>query len=472
MIINTFLEFENNKPQVLDFKFSYDNVLMWPYIRYELYNYVRLKELNLENAHAPRGDFNFVDLSNYNINTLKLNAFDRDQEKYKIIMISDVRNNTMKKDGKYFNTVHDYFALEFKEDTLIIEKSYRKKYRLPRYFNNVRFEDSIDYLISSKIKSSKIKQIDKKEIERLITFVNDNFTFNLEEEYYKRLKKKLINLSKKLKYYHLFYKALFVSISPQIIFVKCASYGNRSYLIKWIKDMGIKVGEFQHGNISKEHIAYNYSNCILKNDEYKKYLPDYLLTYGQYWNENMTIPVQKVIIGNPHFHNKLKEYSRKEEAKKQKEKILIVSQGTLTNKLVNLTKELSVLIKDENYEIIYRLHPGEVPFKERYKELYKYNNITISDSGDIYDLIYKSDYIIGVYSTTVYEAIGFNKPIFIYEHEISKNISKKIGKRFTDAKELYFFIKEKKYKLIDDINYYWERDWKKNYRNFINKVLN
>ncbi|MTI59275.1 MAG: hypothetical protein FH762_04655 [Firmicutes bacterium] len=471
MGVDSLLQFEHNNPKILSFKFKHDNILMWPHIRMKIFQYIIDYELGLQSAHSPAGSFKFSDLLDYNKNTTDFNPFDNKGLEFDIVMFSNVRNNTAKKDHKYFNTIHDYFALEFSDKTLIIEQSYRKKYRLPRYFENVKFLDVIDFLIASKLKDIKIENTDENEIERIISFLKENIKFNISEKLYGIIKRDLSTLSKSLKLYHLYYKLLFVILKPKIIFLQCASYGNKGYLVKWAKDFGVKIGEFQHGMISKNHIAYNYGNSIFDNRYYKKYLPDFLFMYGEYWSKNLKTPVNKIVIGNPHFYSKIKEYNNKEKNGIEK-KILIVSQGTVTNELVELTKKLSYLFKDQDIKIIYRLHPGEIPFRERYVDLEKLDNVIINAYGDIYDLIYESSYIVGVYSTTLFETIGFNKPIYIYDHELSRmHIPNEIGKRFKDAEELYELISNNEVKPVGNINYYWEQNWKINYRNFISKIL-
>ncbi|OCL27628.1 hypothetical protein U472_03495 [Orenia metallireducens] len=471
MKLNSLLKFEEDNPEVMNFKFKHDNILIWPHIRRKVYQHIIDSKLDLQISHAPMGDFKFSDLIDYNLNTVAFNPFENQGLEFDIVMFSDVRNNIIRKDEKYFNIIHDYFALQFSKNTLIIEKSYRRKYKLPRYFENVKFLDIIDFLVASKIKDVKVEKQDEEEIVKFINFLKMNLKFNINKSMCNNIKNELIILSKKLKFYHLYYKVLFLILNPKIIFLKCASYGDKGYLIKWAKDFGIKVGEFQHGMISRNHSAYNYGDNIFYNLDYKKYLPDYLLTYGDYWGENIKIPVNKISIGNPHFYKKLEKYKNRDQ-NSLKNKILIVSQGSVTNKLVNLTKNLSYLLKNQDVEIIYRLHPGEIPFHDRYTDLQKLNNVTINDSGDIYDLIYQSNSIVGVYSTTLFEAIGFNKPIFIYEHELSNmHIPMEIGERFKDAEELYEILNNNKVNPTGNVGYYWEKDWKNNYKNFINKIL-
>uniref|UniRef100_A0A7V4KBJ5 Uncharacterized protein n=1 Tax=Fervidobacterium pennivorans TaxID=93466 RepID=A0A7V4KBJ5_FERPE len=273
------------------------------------------------------------------------------------------------------------------------------------------------------------------------------------------------------------YKRLFEKIQPKAIFLNCASYGGMNVvIIKTAKQMGIKVGEFQHGVITKLHPAYNYGTAVFTSEWYKEYLPDYLLTYGDFWNEQAKIPTKKVTIGNPHFwfnYNSSKVNNKvPSNIGKKNKTILIVSQWTVTDINVDLAKKLSRMI-DDHYRIVFRLHPGEVAFKEKYQELFNYKNIEVNKSGDIYELIRASDYVVSVYSTTIFEAASFGKPVYIYKHPLAElYIPESLGLRFSTAEELLELIKnDKKAGNNFDLNYFWNENWKENYLSFLEREI-
>ena len=85
------------------------------------------------------------------------------------------------------------------------------------------------------------------------------------------------------------------------------------------------------------HPAYNYGDAILNSEEYRKYTPDYFLTYGEYWNKQIKIPDNFYIVGHPHFHESIKRYKNT----KEEDTILIVSQWTLTKEFVDIARYLA-----------------------------------------------------------------------------------------------------------------------------------
>ncbi|GAI76912.1 unnamed protein product, partial [marine sediment metagenome] len=235
-------------------------------------------------------------------------------------------------------------------------------------------------------------------IERFIEFLKTKS--NIEEDFVKKVRKKLYFYYFGYDYYRSYLKNVFKKLNPKIIFVRQASYGGfKSILIKTAKENGIITGEFQHGIIYEGHMAYNYGDAVFKSEQYKKALPDYILTFGDYWNDKIKVPSKIITIGNPHFYKSIKKYK---DIKEQKDSILIISQGSITDKFVKIAKYLSEEL--QNYRILFKLHPGEVPFEGRYKELYKYANIEIAKSGDIYEYIAQFENIVAYNSTTIYEA--------------------------------------------------------------------
>ncbi|MBC7092154.1 MAG: CDP-glycerol glycerophosphotransferase family protein, partial [Nitrososphaeria archaeon] len=153
---------------------------------------------------------------------------------------------------------------------------------------------------------------------------------------------------------------------------------------------------------------------------------------------------------------------------KKNKTILIVSQWTVTDINADLAKKLSRMI-DDHYRIVFRLHPGEVAFKERYQGLFNYKNIEVNSSGDIYELIHSSDYVVSVYSTTIFEAASFGKPVYIYRHPLSElYIPENLGLWFSDAEELLELIRnDKRADNSYDLNYFWNKNWKENYISFL-----
>jgi hypothetical protein len=473
MLINEILSMEAE--ELLNYKFSEHGFLIWPLARAHVLNQIYLKHTNSSISTARSEKLKFYEKISYLYNTIKGNPFE--YSNYKIVFLLSQIACSIKKEGKYFNRLHDYFALEYPASTLIIEKSARKKYTLPRYFDNVALEDymNIKPHLKSMFKRPKSKDVDtiKLFIKCLATLFKDYLDcLDLHKISNKLLKHAVTHA---LLYQN--YIELFKKLKPTITFIYLASGGRKKiFAIRAAKELGIKVGEFQHGVITLAHPYYNYGECIFKSTEYKKYLPDYLLTWGAFWNNNMIHPSKKIIIGNPHFTIKHGEYSNIKKTKTDEKKVvLVISQGTITDNLVDITKGLSKILYSKKYEIIFRLHPGEVPFIDRYKDLYSLSNVKISKNGDIYDLLFHCDYIVACYSTVIFEGLGFRKPVFVLDNYWSRIcIPAVIGKWFKNVDELYDLIistDPEPSGININTEQYFASSWQKNYRDFIENEI-
>ncbi|MHA2287926.1 MAG: hypothetical protein ACXABG_03980, partial [Promethearchaeota archaeon] len=230
-------------------------------------------------------------------------------------------------------------------------------------------------------------------------------------------------------------------------------------------ERGIITGEFQHGSISESNLAYNCGEEIIKSKSYKEYLPDYVLTFGDYWNHKINTGSKRITIGNPHFYENIKKYQN---VKEQKNSVLIISQGTITDKFVTIAKYLSE--KFPSYKIKFKLHPGEVSFENRYKELYNYENIDVIKFGVLYEYVAKSEIIIACYSTAIFETLGFSKKLYILDNEMSrKEIPRDIGLWFKKANELNLDAND----AIKTYNpeYFFNPNWEVNYRGFLREEV-
>tara|TARA_Y100001933_G_C18977893_1_gene555380 strand:+ start:192 stop:1394 length:1203 start_codon:yes stop_codon:yes gene_type:complete len=388
---------------------------------------------------------------------------------FKILFLSWTSNTTaILNDKIYFNKRDDYYLSLFENETISIEKSVNGVFRQPRFPKYHYNRDLIHFLSKIFYYLNPVNNSDEIEIKNFINYLKINFPYHLSDNYYINIEKELRKLSLMLRSKIFFYKILFKRINPKIVFVQNASYGPQAYLIKLLKDLNIKSAEFQHGTITKGHLAYNYADKIIEENFFKNYHPDYLLMFGKYWMSQTNTDSKKLIIGSPHLSTKIS--GVKNIKNKKNQNIIIISQGSMTDVFVKLAIDLAKKVK-KNYKIIFKLHPAEIGFNERYKPLFEYENINISSNEDIYDVFAKGDFFLGCYSTVIFESLIYNKPIFILKNEISDiYIPDDIGFRIKSADDIIMHLNSNNYNIR--ANYYWDLNWKKNYKKFINKITN
>lgn len=455
------IEIEKDE-KVLEYRFSFDNFLMWPSIR----EAVLRKAINDYQEQTIKSIPKISQLLKYATSVfIKYPYFVKNIE---IMSFGNTDTNVLI--GKqYFNRVYDYYNFVFPKNTIFFELPDNFEYRKPRAFKNTYYHDYIRIMPVLMSKLNKNIDIEgMKTINAFVNYLKTNFDKKFEDSFYEFIKAWLIKEEKRLRYRKRYFLKLLDKIKPKILFLHSAHSGVQSYRIKWAKERGIITAEFQHGVVSKMHPAYNYGSAILNSEEYRKYTPDYFLTYGEYWNKQIKIPGKTYVVGNPHFHESIKRYK---DIKEEENTILIVSQWTLTKEFVEIAKYLASEFKDK--KIIFKMHPTEMKNYSLIKPLEAFKNIEIQKDGDIYELLAKYESIVACYSTVVFESLVFNKRIYILDNSYSKNyIPKEIGIRFKNFTELRDLIKNKvKNENEPDIEYYFNSNWKENYKKFIEQEI-
>ncbi len=449
------------------YKYEFKGFPMILFVRFQLIRMLLNKKYGLRES-----------VSRTPINLLKIilpaikNA-PRNLQKFKYVFFTNNLDN-IKINGKYFDSLHDYFIKMYQRDSFVIQDSNLVPYREPRAVQNVFYEEWIKLKVRL---LSAGKKANTKDVENIEKFRNDleNSFRELSSNEITKLVEHLYKMSVRLPLLYKEYENLLKHISPSIVFLTGASYGRKSYVTHICKEMGVPVCEHQHGVIVRSHPAYNYSSVALENEELKKFFPDYILTFGDFWNTQIRVPGSKTVtIGKPHLIEKRNSLVVNDKpVSKERKTILIVSQGSVTNIMVELAEELAKRLDGNCYRIIFKLHPGEVGFEERYKTLYKYKNVEIFKSGDIYNLIIDADYIVGYYSTVIFETLALGKKSFVYDTELSRlYIPDEVGIKFRTIDELVDLIVSSGFEQVTDINidYYWARNWRENFINFVEQV--
>ena len=96
------------------------------------------------------------------------------------------------------------------------------------------------------------------------------------------------------------YRRLFAHAQPRLLLAIAPMVGSWTAMIRVARDMGIPVAEYQHGACGSGQPEYNYAPFIRNSVTYRLGLPDYLLSYGPWWTDQINAPVRPIAIGNPH----------------------------------------------------------------------------------------------------------------------------------------------------------------------------
>lgn len=315
----------------------------------------------------------------------------------------------VKVDGKFIDIYSEYLVRQLPHNSYeIIEELYLNKH-LPGDKANRKHQDvqQVSSFLKSKLSrfrfsneqfvfiseiENEIKQELGVEIDLKTLFHNGYLMFKFDFDFYDRLLKKR---------------------KPKQVYVVC-SYVYKLALIAAAKKNGVETIEIQHGTIDKFHVAYSYPNQ--KNIDY---YPDRIYFFGEYWKNAAPIPLKeenKVVYGFPFFNEQKEKYRG---ITKKRRTVLIISQGTIGEKLSEFIWNSREILKD--FGITYKLHPGEY---ERWKTDYPYllklselENVVVIDNSktNIYEFLAESEFVIGVYSTAIYEALAFDCKVILVD---------------------------------------------------------
>jgi len=372
-------------------------------------------------------------------------------EKYNALIFKDINTKIGDKDrifGEYIRQL---------DNSLIFETNFTN-----HKVNDAYTEDMLRawILLHSRLRS--FPEVQKQEIDKFASRVASLFDMpDIQAELAMRIRRFLGS-------YPSFYKfvknRLLPRMDSRIAFVHAASYSNHYALIaRVLHDAEVKVIEIQHGTIHNEHYAYQLpESCKESNHPCHVYLPDVMLTFGEYWNSVAAVPYPCVTIGYPYLSQIVEQATQK--FPETTTKFLVVSQGIVTEKMVALTHQLAEKYPAEN--IIFKLHPSEINFKERYESLNSIKNVRVIGQGNVYELIAQCEIVVGYSSTVLYEALAFpEKRIFIEEND---SVDAPIGTYFTDADDLLKKLSNENAGYSDITpDMFWSKNWEENLSAFL-----
>lgn len=386
--------------------FEIESVKVWQYLRFRIFREIALKLELFEQFHTKKtGFFHLLKASPslffYSVFSNPLAG----NYKKEFLIFNAGRKIIV--DGKAIDIYTKYLVDEIKEGAYeIIEELYLNKH-LTSELRNRKHQDyqMIRTFVLSRLSRFRFNQKQNEFIELVAQEIESAFGISIHL-------KSLFRLGYlEFKYNFSFYTKLLRKRQPRKIYMVC-SYGYKMALVAAAKKLGIENIEIQHGTMNKYHLGYSYPNS-----SYVDYFPDKIYFFGPYWKDCVDLPLKKankIIYGFPYFQNQKKQLKN---ITKRAKTILIISQGSIGNKLSEfLWKSREFL---HNYEITYKLHPGEYDrWETDYPELVhlaKQKNVTIIDNNNVnlYELLAETEFVIGVYSTAVYEALSFNCKVLV-----------------------------------------------------------
>lgn len=376
------------------------------------------------------------------------------------------------REGRWFNRITDYFVQASPENTVSIEGVVDWHIPEPRWSDRVTYWLPWQVAIALKGRLSLQSEHTKSAYavlnyarQRAQTLLGLRISDPQMQMLTDLVSRKIARLPLSLD----IYRRMLEKIRPRLVINEEACYGDHGVFNHIAREMGVRVAEPQHGMVSGGHDAYCYASQLRENDSYQSYLPHDFLGYGRWWNEQINAPVNKWVIGHPHYSEQRIGLSQLAASEKN---ILILSDGIEFSKYLTLAIEVSSLLGGR-YHVILRPHPLErARVYKRYPDG-RAGLVTIDQHRDIYQSLANSYTVAGEVSTGLFEAIGIVRKILLWETPKARfSYPNHPFSSFVDAKTFAEAILSPDTTLKnvrqEDI---WASNWRANYSDYLNHVL-
>jgi len=405
-IISEFLEFEKEYDL---FSLKYKGVNYWYLIRNALIKDV-LFGVDRDNSFHP--DF-LVSTKNERRKYLKhiLGQVKHffDSNKYDIF-VSSANIERMIHDR--LANPHTYFLEEYnfslKHNTLFTDRWPRN---VPKGSNSALMRALLFIYTKYQKLLWKFKKNEKDSLCHCLKMFRKTFKCNIKIDKYIETTEALVCSFKLMKWYYSWiinnkYRAIFLSDSH------CIEHYS---LIAAASECKIPTIEYQHGVIGLGVVKYNF----LSNSKKGIYFPDYLFTYGEFWNSACSLPkhAQAISVGSPLFDESKEKYNGNLLGDKN---VVYISTGFIGEELSKHAINFAKLTEGLGYRVIYKLHPSEcLTWRERYPWLVNAINENgniecVHQSTNIYEILSKAKHVVSVASTVIFEALSFGCNVYIW----------------------------------------------------------
>lgn len=456
-----------NDPTFLDFKCPETGYLLWPLIRQEfiqfiisdlVYKSASLISLN-RNIAYPKAISSLLKAEYHNL-------FTRSRAKGNILLMASGAGLFLK-DGKWFNRLSDYFALTYPQKTLVLEDFFNWNWPSPRENERVIYNAPIqtDIALYGKLTFNQSDVKLGREIvahfkRRAKDILNWDMTPDATMSFENRMARKIAEVPVRKRLYEKF----LIKKDIKVLIKEEGCYGHSSIINRTARELGIVVAEYQHGAINAGHDAYNAAPILLTHSEYKNTLPQFFLSYGEWWHQYLKLPIAKIVIGNPHRSSQLSTLS----ILNNKTDILVLGDGVETEVYLNLALFLSQNLT--KWRVVFRPHPLERQKLQELLSAKSLGKVVFDVNLDIYSAFCNAHVVVNEVSTGLFEAFGLADRVLIWDTPKSKfYYPNHPFATFSDADDLLTKILDGESGLVnvEGAHSVWADGWEDNYQRFL-----
>ncbi len=455
-------------PEALAFTCPNSSDLLWPIIRLPFLRFI-LSDLCYGEPLIGRHKERSISKAAGSLLKSMLHNRSRGRDARASILLMGTGMGNYQKEGRWFNRLTDHFALAT-DDAYVLEDLWDWNWPFPRHNQNVLFHTPFQFETALRGRLGSTSQHVRLASE-LVSLMRrralDLFDWDLGDQRYTFLVRLLSRHMAAVPAKKNAYERLLTKLKVKVLLKEEACYGPSSVLISLARDMGVVTAEYQHGVVSGGTDAYNLAPALVESPAYQRGLPDYFLAYGSWWAKQINVPVNKVVIGNPHRSVQAQEVSSDGRMVRD---ILLLGDGFDTELYLDLCDQLADVLGNE-YRIVFRPHPLERP---RIDDIVARHGSSahIDRNPDMYQSFTTVFALLSEVSTGLFEAVGIVPNIFLWDTPKARFCFPTFPfEAVKNADEMKIRLSEDRPCFIapEEI---WENDWKGNYTAFLDRVLN
>ena len=403
-------------------------------------------------------------------NAVRLKALN---QQYPVVLMA-TGARLIERDGCYFNCLSDHFVAVASKRTLVIEDLFGWKWPFPRHQNNVLLQTPLRVggVLMGRLRARLYRESAHAFVNLASSRSLDLLGCKMDERRREWLTKICMNGAASLLPRYRGYQTIFQKAGARLLIKEEGCYGgpDNASAILAAKHLGMVTAEYQHGAVSSGHTAYNFAPAVSGSHAYRQTLPDFFLTYGSWWGEQVNAPVKKIAIGNPHLAETLGVATA---LQPQAGRILVLGDGIETSLYLGLCERLVALLCN-THEVVFRPHP-----LERSSVWTKYpdgllGKVRIDTHQDIYSSLRESGAVVSEVSTGMFEAVGLTPKVFIWDTPKSRfSIPEHPFQRFSNADELAHLVRDESAGRVSvqQLEKVWAPNWQRNYLEFIEQMV-
>lgn len=208
-----------------------------------------------------------------------------------------------------------------------------------------------------------------------------------------------------------YYNKFFTKRCPKRIYVNCYYSIQKMAMTYVAKTKGINVIELQHGNLSRQHYAYNSAVDIIPNP-----YPNYLLSFGENYKKVVSPFVYKqenIKIVGSFYLDFVKSHQ------KTNRNLFAIKYGEICRTIITVASQsiIDKRLMDFYVKFADRHKDFFILFVPRYIESYHNTNLpenfVIEKNLDVYQCMQNSNVVSTVFSTCCFEALALEKPVLL-----------------------------------------------------------